>query len=744
MRDNIEGMSTASEETTKPAGKRERVLFGTFTGVFTPTLLTIFGVIMYVRIGWTVGNAGLLGTWMVMLLAMGITTATGLSLSSISTNTRVGPGGPYAILSRSLGYEVGGSIGVPLYLTRPLGVAMYIIGFREGWLWIFPTHDPLLVDTLVFVALAGISYVSANLAFRVQFLIMTIVIASIVSIFASPQVLEQPHEINWWGSYEGFPETGFRGTDFWGVFAVFFPATTGILAGANMSGDLEDPRRAIPVGTLWAIAISTVVYVVLAWWCARAGTPEELRSDYNLAIDRSWWPPLVLAGLLGATASSALAGLVGGPRILMAMGQNKIIPFSEPMAKASPDGNPRAAIAVTAVLTYLILMVRDLNTIAPLVTMFFLITYAMLNVVVLVEGSLGLVSFRPTLKIPLLIPLFGLVGCVLSMFIVNATFGFVSIGLTVAFYWWIQRRGAHEAGEDVRSSVFVSMAQWAASRVTEKDHENKRAWKPNVLFPVTNPEQVRGAYELLLDLTSPDGSITLLGVSEAEGADTMRSRLVPLAEDFREKGVQASSAVIVSDKVAEAVPTGLEVLQAAFFRPNLLMLQIGSGSEEVEIAHGVGAGRLQVGVQLIATHATAGLGQRKSVNVWVRPAPRTFDPIAAFSSGNLNLILLTAYRMMREWGAEVRLITVVPDADQLPRAREFQNDLCDLTRLPKHVLRRVYVGSFDEWLGRAPVADLNVLGLLPEFDAAYLRDIVDKTRSSCIFVKDSGRESALV
>ena len=120
--------------------------FGTFTGVFVPTLLTILGVIMYVRVGWVVGNAGLIGAWLILGLALGITAATGLSLSSIATNTRIGDGGAYAILNRSLGYEVGASIGIPLYLTRPLGTAMYVFGFREGWLWLFPTHDPLLVD----------------------------------------------------------------------------------------------------------------------------------------------------------------------------------------------------------------------------------------------------------------------------------------------------------------------------------------------------------------------------------------------------------------------------------------------------------------------------------------------------------------------------------------------------------------------------------------------------------------------
>ncbi|MBW2525987.1 MAG: hypothetical protein JRI23_17535, partial [Deltaproteobacteria bacterium] len=396
--------------------------FGTFTGVFTPTLLTILGVIMYVRLGWVVGNAGLLGAFMVMALAMLITVCTGLSLSSIATNRRLGAGGPYAIISKALGFEVGGSIGLPLYLSRPLGVAMYIFGFREGWLWVFPAHDPLLVDLVVFVALFGLAYLSANLAFRVQFAIMAVIVASILAIFLSPITLAPKAEISWWGDFRGFPERGFGGIDFWAVFAVFFPATTGILAGANMSGDLKDPRRSIPRGTLWAIVLSSLIYFALAWWAARAGTPEELTENYNLLIDRSLFPPAVLAGLLGATFSSALASAVGGPRILMAMAHNELLPKSGWLGRQTSRGEPRNAVLVTAILSLGCLMMRDLNAIAPLVTMFFLLTYLMLNVVLLIEGSLKLVSFRPTLVVPRVVPLIGAVGCIFCMFIVSPIF----------------------------------------------------------------------------------------------------------------------------------------------------------------------------------------------------------------------------------------------------------------------------------------------------------------------------------
>jgi len=717
-------------------------------GVFTPTLLTIFGVIMYVRLGWVVGNAGLGGAWLVMGLCILITTATSLSLASIATNTRMGPGGAYAILTRSLGLEVGGSIGASLFFGRVLGTAMHVIGVREGWLWIFPDHPPLLVDLITFVVLTGISYASANLAFRVQFLIMAVIGASLVSIFASDVTTNPVADITWWGTYPGSAETGFRGTNFWGVFAVFFPATTGILAGANMSGDLKDPRTAIPKGTLWAVGISSLVYAGLALWCARAGTMHELVTNYNLTIEKSMWPPLVVGGLLGAAASTALAGLIDSPRILAAIAHNRILPYSDVLGKTTPDGNPRAAILVTAIITLAFIMLRDLNLVASLVTMLFLITYGMLNIVVLIEGRLGLLSFRPTLRIPMLVPLIGFTGTVFSIFIVNPTFGLIAVGLVTAVYIWIRRRGRPTQTEDVRSSVFVAVAQWAASRVTDREHENKRAWKPNMLIPVRQPEQVAGQFYLFLDLAQPDGSLALLGLDAANDPKAMRRRLVAYSEAFRRARVHSSVAVLRSDEGDHAIIAALEALQAAFFRPNVLLLNLGASPDDDPVrdlpTFARSAHTVKVGMLVVAMHPLAGLGQRRKVNLWVRPAPGTWDAEAAFSSGNLNLNLLTGYRLMRRWDADVEIFTVIDNVANEDAAHGFQDQLCDLARFPSDVERRVVVADFEHALEAERTADVNVIGLPPNCEAAYLRKLVQLARSTCIFVADSGRESALV
>jgi amino acid transporter len=720
--------------------------FGTFKGVFTPTLLTILGVIMYVRLPWVVGNAGLLEAWFLMAFAMAITVCTGLSLSSIATNTRVGHGGPYAMISKSLGLEVGGSIGLPLYLTRPLGVAMYVFGFREGWMWVFPNHSALVVDLAVFGLLVGIAYWSSDLAFRVQYGIMAIIVASVVSIFLTQHPMAPSSEITWMGHYPGFPERGFGGTDFWAVFAIFFPATTGILAGANMSGDLRDPRRAIPDGTLWAIGLSTALYFVLAWWASRLGTTEELVTNYTIFIDRAGWGPAVLAGLLGATFSSALAGFVGGPRILLAMGQHGILPRSEWLSRTSSDGEPRNATLLTAILTFGCLMVRDLNAIAPLVTMFFLITYFAINFVLLLETGLGLVSFRPTLKVPMVVPLAGALGCVFAMFIVNPTFGLVAVATVVLIYFWIQRQGVESDNGNVRSSVFSAVAEWAAAQVAGLDSTaDVRAWKPKLLIPVEDPAEIRGEFRFLVDACRPEGSVKLLGLATQETVDQLAPRIARVGRAFQSENLFATWTTIDSQDFSHGVTTGLQALQSAFFRPNLMWLGVPDIAErDAEFQNIIAtARRTQVGVLLIGMHRKAGFGRSKSISLWVRPHGPEWDPRAAFETYNLNLTILMGFRLLRAWKAELNVVTVVGSEDEVPAARTFLTEVCELARIRKSSRIVVRVGDFEEEIADAPRSDVHIMGLPPEVDFGFTRRMVQLSRASCLFVSDSGRESAL-
>mgnify|MGYP006252320391 FL=1 len=220
----------SKEITTKAKAKnlpakvpKKQVKFGTFQGVFTPALLTILGVIMYLREGWVVGNAGLLGAIGIIMLACTITFFTALSMSSITTNIRIGAGGAFSIIAQSLGLEAGGAIGIPLYFSQALAVAMYVFGFREGWCWIFPEHPTLIVDLLTFLLVFIIVNISTDFAFKIQYFIMAVIIGSLISIVGSLFVQELNYNIEWFGKYPGSPEDNFSsGSSFWLVFAVYF------------------------------------------------------------------------------------------------------------------------------------------------------------------------------------------------------------------------------------------------------------------------------------------------------------------------------------------------------------------------------------------------------------------------------------------------------------------------------------------------------------------------------------------
>ncbi len=715
--------------------------YGTFGGVFVPTLLTILGVILFLREGWVIGNAGLLGGWLIISLAFAIVAFTSLSMSCITTNIRIRAGGAYSIISQSLGLEVGGSVGIPLYLSQTLAISMYIFGFREGWLYIFPGHHALLVDVAVFAFLFGVAFVSAKLAFRVQYLILAVIIAALASVGGSVFTGGLEYDIQWWGEFPGGPENAFEGISFWVVFAVLFPAATGIMAGANMSGELKNPKKSIPLGTLSAVGISYLIYMAIAYWLAKVAPVEELVSNYNVMIDYALWAPAVLAGLLGATFSSALASIVGAPRILQALGEHRIFPGGELFSRRSKGGEPRNAILLTGGIVLLTLLLRDLNTIAPLITMFFLITYMMINFVVFIEQRMDMISFRPTFSIPKFVPALGTLGCLFTMFIINSTFGLMALGFVIAAYLYLVNRKLKVPYGDMRSGLFVSLAEWAAKRVSSLPEKNERAWKANLLVPVRSSRELRGSFSLIRNLVYPKGSIKLIGMSGAGNRNELQDSLMDLALSFSQEDVYTRWTVIDSDNFREAVLNSMQTLQGTFFKPNILFIRLPfERTHDEEIHSIINEARLNhMGIQLYAEDPVAQLGRTASINVWIREKSPDWD--LSMDLGNIDLALLTAYKLSINWKANMRVITVV-DEPEVDEAYRYLENLLDAARL-KEVSTHVEVGRFKEALKSAPQADLDLLGLPEDPNLEELRSFVKLTGSSCVFVADSGKENVL-
>ena len=708
--------------------------FGTLSGVFVPTLLTILGVILFLRLGWVVGQVGLLGAWIVIGLAFFITGITALSMSSIITNMKIGPGGAYSIIARSLGMEVGGSIGVPLYLSLALSMVMYIFGFREGLRMLFPQYSPLLIDLVIFAVLFLIVFISTSFAFKLQYVVLAVVIGAIVSFMIAGVSFDVSYQMTQ-------PRT--EGS-FWIVFAVFFPAATGILAGANMSGELKDPRHAIPVGTLSAILVSLVIYLVLAFWLEGSATPDELVTNFTIMIDRAYYGPLVLGGLLAATFSSALNSMVGASRILQAMSAHNILPGNEWLSKRSRSGEPKNAILVTAVIVMLGLMVRDLNTIAPLITMFFLLTYAMINVIILIEQQLELVSFRPIIKIPKVVPFIGAGGCFFAMFIINPIFSVVAVIVVAGFYYVLMHReleGTARYG-DVRSSLFVALAEWAAKKSRDLPSSQERAWVPNFLIPAKKPSDIRGVSQLLSDMTYPRGSVSMLGVDMEKRNVRIEDQFKDLSDTFRSKGIYSDWTIIEQKGFYDGTSSSMQTLKRSLFSPNILFLRMPHDKQrEEEISELMkDATENRFGIMLFANHPSAGLGQRKKINLWFpKQCQRWRSPEKL---ANCDLSLLIAYKLKLNWHAELNLIAPTEDEISVEKVKENLDKLLSESRIPVDSLQ-VKATTTEEWLENAPQADLNIFSLPPNPDFDEIRDMLEKSNSACMYCRDSTKESVL-
>ena len=696
--------------------------FGTFGGVFTPDVLTILGVIMFLRLGWVVGNAGLLGAVAIILLAKVITLCTGMSMSSITTNIKIGAGGPYSIISKSLGLEAGGSIGIPFYVSQSLSAALYIIGFAEGWLMIFPGHSPLVVSLITAVVLFVISYTGAKYAIRVQYVIFVLIILSVLSFFFTQA--DPVEKITLIG--------GFEDAGFWEVFAIFFPAVTGIMAGANLSGDLKNPRKSIPKGTLAAIGFTLVVYLIMAFFSANFITTDELRTNQMFMVDYSFWGPLVIIGILAATFSSALGSLIGAPRILQALAQQQTIPYSSVFEKLSDKHEPHNAIIFTAIIVLVSLILGDLDALATLITLFFLITYGTLNLVVYIQQSMKIISFRPTFKISRAVPFVGAIGCFLVMILVSPIFSILAISTIVYLYIWLSKKGLKAEWGDIRGGMFLVLAE-VASRIATRFPRHQIAWKPDLLIPIEDPKASVGSLLFIRSITYPSGSLYSFSVKD-ENIEEARKDLEYAIAPLKSENILVNSAIIEDSNFLHGAKLVIQTLRGGSLRPNCIFLNVGSRVDNDDIVRNLisYASENDLGTLLLRQHSRIAFGLQKDINLWLRD-----------KSPNWHLAVLISLQLQLNWGGKINLVTVANHQSDEERLYEFLNNISEQTRLPSLTEFKVIIGDFQTAVKKAPRADINIFGLGDVIDLNNLRNVTEMAMSSCLFVKDSGNESAL-
>jgi amino acid transporter len=477
---------------------------------------------MYLRFGWVLGNLGLPLTLLTVVLASSITFITGLSASAIATNMKVGIGGEYYMISRSLGIQLGGAIGIPLFLCRTLSLTLYAFGLAESIAPFWPADwgvPPVqIMAALIIIFATAIAGKSANFSLKMQIPIMVAVGISVIALFAgvftgdfnSPEMVP---------NYQRSAPEGF-----WFVFAVFFPAVTGFTAGIGMSGDLKDSKKSIPRGTILAVITGTVVYLLIL---SALSVTSKVDGEMLAKIDAST-PPiwskiaffgmvLVYPGLWGAILSSAFGSILGGPRVLQALSLDKIAP--KILGRTSRTGQPTIATWVTGGIALLAVTLGDLNAVGRWVTIFFLTLYVAINLSAVIEKLVGDVSYRPTIKVHWSISLIGSIGAGIVMCLINPLACIVAICLELTIYFYLKRKALKSSWGDVRAGLWGSIARLALMKLKEKN-THARNWRPNILLFSSNPTRLMRLTRVANWFNQNKGIVTVCRTLVGELGDT--------------------------------------------------------------------------------------------------------------------------------------------------------------------------------------------------------------------------------
>ncbi|KAM9804928.1 solute carrier family 12 member 8 [Neosynchiropus ocellatus] len=365
----------------------EPVLFGTWDGVFTTCMINIFGVVLFLRTGFLVGNTGvLLGMFLVSVVVL-VALATVMSGIGISEHCGVGSGGIYSMISTVLGGRVGGTVGLLYVFGQCVAGAMYITGFSESVAALLGLQHQWLVrgmSAAVLLALLGINLAGVKWIVRLQLLLLAVLAVSTLDFVVGTFTHLDPEHgfVGYSAQLLGsnmMPDYS-PGETFFTVFGVFFPAATGVMTGFNMSSDLQRPEHNIPVGTLAAVLTSWFLYLVFVFLFGAVCTREALRSDFLIAEKVSLVGFLFLLGLYVSSLASCMGGLYGAPRILQCIAQERVIPGLAFLANGrGPNKTPVAAICLTSMATLGFVLIGGINVLAPIVTINFLLTYSFID-----------------------------------------------------------------------------------------------------------------------------------------------------------------------------------------------------------------------------------------------------------------------------------------------------------------------------------------------------------------------------
>ncbi|KAM4693451.1 solute carrier family 12 member 9-like [Discoglossus pictus] len=619
------GVRSARQSGTPRAPRK----LSTFLGVVVPTLLAMFSVVLFLRIGFVVGQSGLYETVGMLVLSYFIISMTVLSVCAISTNGALDAGGAYYMISRALGPEFGGSIGIMFFFANVCGSALYILGLVESIVDMFGVSPAdnvssglhvlprtywyeLLYATVLLILCLLVCLVGAGIYAKATFLIFLVVMVVLVTVFVSffakketfvDIVLTNENGTmhkngtftgfklstlmdNLYPSYSADYTTG-RMMSFATVFAVMFNGCTGIMAGSNMSGDLKNPSYSIPRGTITAVIFTYIIYNVLSLMVSCTCDRTLLKYDYSFLRDINVWHPFVTIGIYCSTLSASMSNLIGASRILYALGKDDLFgKLLRPAKVTSRGGNPWVSVIISWFLVQMVLFAGKLNTIAAIVTIFFLLVYAAVGLACLALEWASAPNFRPTFRyFTWYTCVLGILGCVIMMFLIQPIYASASIAFMVILLLCLHYLSPNAGwGYISQALIFHQVRKYLLMLDVRKDHV--KFWRPQVLLMVSNLNGNKNLITFANDLKK--SGLFVLGHVGLEELDVLPSDPLQTQTDtwlhmVDELNIKAFVNLTLADSVRHGAQQLLFISGLGGMRPNTVILGFYSRSAPDEL-----------------------------------------------------------------------------------------------------------------------------------------------------------------
>ena len=709
----VTSTDTNSQDTLKTA-ESDRAPghgFGTLP-VFLAGISTILGAIMFLRFGYAVGNVGLLGAFGIILLGHLVTIPTALAIAEIATNRKVEGGGEYFIISRSFGTTIGGVIGISLYLSQAISVAFYMIAFAEAFsplaLWfeaqtgfVFDPRYISLPATLALLAL--VFFKGAALGVKALYIVVAILAASLAMFFLGSPV-------------EGFDPTAVSLTAtaadpdaFFIVFAIVFPAFTGMTAGVGLSGDLSNPRASLPRGTLGATIVGMVVYFFIVVKLAYSAPSELLDEDQLVMAQIALWGPIIMIGLGCATLSSAIGSVLVAPRTLQALGDDGSFPGAQVNAWLARGvgavNEPRNTTLVTGLIALVIVSLGNVNFVARLISMFFMVTYGSLCAISFLEHFAARPSYRPSFRSRWYISLLGAVMCLLMMFQMDPLFAVLALLVMGGLYQFMKRT---QSGEGDLAAMFQGVMTQATRYMhirlqrRRQETDDGDEWRPSIIMVNDRTFDRRSPLIMLRWMCHRHGFGTYLHFIKGPlntgsfiESQRIKQRLVKMAQAQKSTVYMDT---IVSPSMISALAQSLQVPGVSGLSNNAVMFEFSQHDPPEVVGDVVKNCQFAASTQmtlLILRHGDYHFGERQNIHIWL-----TWNDQA-----NANLMILLGYILLGhpDWQhAEIQVFAALPREQVAESQEEFKRLMAE---------------------GRLPISEKN-LNFLPTNDVAAFRRLV--------------------